>query len=121
MAYALYKSNERAKLSSVVMLVALLAPALSPAIGGVFVENLSWCWVFVVSLPLAIIAFVLAGFWLKADRPVQLSDPLDFVGLISGCAALTSFESSDRCGETVARTCLFGQREVRTNSWTFRS
>lgn len=89
MTYALYKSNERAKLSSVVMLVALLAPALSPAIGGVLVENLSWRWVFLVSLPLAIIAFLLAGFWLKADRPAQSSDPLDLVGLISGCAALT--------------------------------
>lgn len=89
MTYALYKSNERAKLSSVVMLVALLAPALSPAIGGVLVENLSWRWVFLVSLPLAIIAFVLAGFWLKADSPAQSTDPLDLVGLISGCAALT--------------------------------
>lgn len=89
MTYALYKSNERAKLSSVVMLVALLAPALSPAIGGVLVENLSWRWVFLVSLPLAIIAFVLAAFWLKAESQVKESDPLDFVGLISGCAALT--------------------------------
>lgn len=89
MTYALFKSNERAKLSSVVMLVALLAPALSPAIGGVLVESLSWRWVFIVSLPLAIVAFVLAGCWLKADRPAQSSDPLDVVGLISGCAALT--------------------------------
>ncbi|WP_336777487.1 MFS transporter [Pantoea sp. USHLN256] len=89
MTYALYKSNERAKLSSVVMLVALLAPALSPVIGGVLVESLSWRWVFLVSLPLAIVAFVLAGCWLKADRPVKSSDPLDIVGLISGCAALT--------------------------------
>ncbi|MGD8163085.1 MFS transporter [Pantoea sp. FN0307] len=89
MTYALYKSNERAKLSSVVMLVALLAPALSPAIGGVLVESLSWRWVFLVSLPLAIVAFVLAGCWLKADRPAKSSDPLDIVGLISGCATLT--------------------------------
>lgn len=89
MTYALYKSNERAKLSSVVMLVALLAPALSPAIGGVLVENLSWRWVFLVSLPLAIIAFVLAALWLKAESQAKESDPLDFVGLISGCAALT--------------------------------
>ncbi|HBP96992.1 MAG TPA: MFS transporter, partial [Pantoea agglomerans] len=42
MTYALYRSNERAKLSSVVMLIALLAPALSPAIGGIVVESLSW-------------------------------------------------------------------------------
>lgn len=89
MAYALYRSNERAKLSSVVMLIALLAPALSPAFGGILVDNLSWRWVFLVSLPLAVGAFVLAGCWLKADSPAETSEPLDMIGLISGCAALT--------------------------------
>jgi EmrB/QacA subfamily drug resistance transporter len=89
MTYALYRSNERAKLSSVVMLIALLAPALSPAIGGIVVESLSWRWVFLVSLPLAVGALLLAGCWLKADKPVNSSEPLDLIGLVSGCAALT--------------------------------
>ena len=89
MTYALYRSNERAKLSSVVMLIGLLAPALSPAVGGILVENLSWRWVFLVSLPLAVGALVLAGCWLKADSPANSSEPLDLAGLISGCAALT--------------------------------
>jgi len=89
MTYALYRNNERAKLSSVVMLIALLAPALSPAVGGIVVESLSWRWVFLVSLPLAVGALVLAGCWLKADNPSNASEPLDLVGLISGCAALT--------------------------------
>lgn len=89
MTYALYRSNERAKLSSIVMLVALLAPALSPAVGGILVESLSWRWVFLVSLPLTVVTFVLAGCWLKADRPANSSEPLDLIGLISGCAALT--------------------------------
>lgn len=89
MTYALYRSNERAKLSSVVMLIALLAPALSPAVSGILVENLSWRWVFLVSLPLTVGALVLAGCWLKADNPANASEPLDLAGLISGCAALT--------------------------------
>ncbi|MGC0903008.1 MFS transporter [Pantoea agglomerans] len=87
--YALYRSNERAKLSSVVMLIALLAPALSPAVGGIVVESISWRWVFLASLPLAVGALLLAGFWLKADRPANSSEPLDLVGLVSGCTALT--------------------------------
>lgn len=89
MTWALYQSHERARLSSVVMLVALLAPALSPAIGGMLVESLSWRWVFLLSLPLAIVTLVLAGLWLKPVRPQTSSEPLDLVGLVSGCAALT--------------------------------
>lgn len=89
MTYALYQSNERAKLSSVVMLVALLAPALSPAIGGMLVEHLSWRWVFLVSLPLAVVTLIMAGLWLKPARPEKTADQLDLVGLVSGCFALT--------------------------------
>ncbi|WP_340615194.1 MFS transporter [Xenorhabdus thailandensis] len=89
MTYALYRSHERAKLSSVVMLVALMAPALSPAIGGVLVDNVSWRWVFLASLPLALIALVLAACWLKSDVRATSAERLDFSGLISGCLALT--------------------------------
>ena len=41
MTYQLYKPAERPGLSSVIMLVGLLAPALSPALGGVIVDSLS--------------------------------------------------------------------------------
>jgi EmrB/QacA subfamily drug resistance transporter len=87
--YALYRSHERAKLSSVVMLVALLAPALSPAVGGILIESFNWRWVFLASLPLAIVALALAGFWLKVDKPTVAAGRLDLVGLVSGCCALT--------------------------------
>ncbi|MBZ6386768.1 MFS transporter [Pantoea piersonii] len=89
MTYALYRSHERAKLSSVVMLVALLAPALSPAVGGLLVQHISWRWVFLASLPLAILALVLAGCWLKADKQLDSKERLDLAGLITGCSALT--------------------------------
>ncbi|PHM55427.1 LmrB [Xenorhabdus hominickii] len=89
MTYALYRSHERAKLSSVVMLVALMAPALSPAIGGVLVDNVSWRWVFLASLPLAFVALILAVCWLKSDVRATSAERLDFSDLISGCLALT--------------------------------
>ncbi|RPD99698.1 MFS transporter [Candidatus Pantoea deserta] len=89
LAYALYQSHERAKLSSVVMLIALLAPALSPALGGLLVDSLSWRGVFLASLPLAFFTLILAGFWLKADAPGDSPERLDVWGLIGGCTALT--------------------------------
>ncbi|XXN66541.1 MFS transporter (plasmid) [Enterobacter ludwigii] len=88
MTYALYKSHERARLSSAVMLVALLAPALSPAIGGILVESISWRWVFLTSVPLGVIALVLTVCWLKSDQRVKQRESLDVGGLIGGCTGL---------------------------------
>lgn len=87
--YALYRSHERAKLSAAIMLVGLLAPALSPALGGVIVDNVSWRWVFFASLPLAGVALILAACWLKPDIKTQLAGPLDISGLLTSCCALT--------------------------------
>ncbi|AVJ18256.1 MFS transporter [Serratia sp. MYb239] len=89
MTYALYRSHERARLSAVVMLVALMAPALSPAIGGALVDSVSWRWVFLASLPLAFAALILAACWLKPDAEAGAAERLDFSGLISGCLALS--------------------------------
>lgn len=81
-----FKPHERARLSSAVMLVALLAPACSPAVGGMLVQTLSWRWIFFATLPVAIVTFALACAWLKTEvspikttRRVNLSllaDPL---------------------------------------------
>ncbi|MGY6029439.1 MFS transporter [Phytobacter sp. AG2a] len=88
LAYALYPRHQRAKLSSAVMLIALLAPALSPALGGVLVDSVSWRGVFLVSLPLAGLALILAGCWLKPDRKAQITPPFDLFGLLTACCAL---------------------------------
>ncbi|MGX5148735.1 MFS transporter, partial [Enterobacter hormaechei] len=81
-----FKPHERARLSSAVMLVTLLAPACSPAVGGMLVQTFSWRWIFFATLPVAIVTFALACAWLKTEpspinttRTVNLSlltDPL---------------------------------------------
>lgn len=62
-----FKPHERARLSSVVMLVALLAPACSPGLGGILVQSLSWRWIFFATLPVAALALLLACLWLKNE------------------------------------------------------
>ncbi|WP_368746959.1 MFS transporter [Enterobacter cancerogenus] len=71
LAWQQFKPHERARLSSAVMLVALLAPACSPALGGVLVQTLGWRWIFFATLPVAALAFVLAGLWLRNQKPQQ--------------------------------------------------
>ena len=77
--YALYRSHERARLSAVIMLVGLMAPALSPAIGGIIVDSFSWRWVFIASLPLALLGWVLALCWLP-QTPRELAGRFDLKG-----------------------------------------
>jgi len=88
MAYGLYRSHERAKLSAAIMLVGLLAPALSPALGGFIVDSLDWRWVFFASLPLAALAVVFAIYWLKPDSERVAAGHFDATGLLMFCGAL---------------------------------
>ncbi|MCW2103844.1 UNVERIFIED_ORG: EmrB/QacA subfamily drug resistance transporter [Rahnella aquatilis] len=87
--YALYRSHERARLSAVIMLVGLLAPALSPALGGIIVDSFSWRWVFIASLPLSSLAWVLALCWLP-QTPREPAGRFDLKGfaLLNGGLAL---------------------------------
>ncbi|VEB96394.1 High-copy suppressor of rspA [Cedecea lapagei] len=86
--WQLFAVHERAKLSSIIMLVALLAPALSPTAGGLLVESFGWRWIFLSSLPLALLTLVLAALWLKPAEQQAARKPLDVKGLILGSAGL---------------------------------
>lgn len=78
-----FKPHERAGVSSVVMMVALLAPACSPAIGGLLVETCGWRWIFFATLPVAIITLLLAYLWLNADSTTVASARLLHLPLLA--------------------------------------
>ena len=65
MAFALFRGAERARISTLVMGVALIAPALSPLLGGLIVDSSSWRWVFFANIPLALVAALLAWCWVR--------------------------------------------------------
>lgn len=76
MAYRLYPPEQRHHLTSLVMMVGLLVPALSPTLGGVVVDHASWRWIFFAMLPLTLLAIVLVLAWLPARQPVSEAQPL---------------------------------------------
>ncbi|ELY4080131.1 MFS transporter [Cronobacter sakazakii] len=86
--WQLYAKHERAGLSSAVMLTGLLAPALSPVAGGVIVQTAGWQWVFLASLPLSLLALVMAFCWLRPDAPAPDKRPLDTISVITGAGGL---------------------------------
>lgn len=86
--YSLFRSHERARLSAMIMLVGLLAPALSPAFGGMIVDSFSWRWVFVASLPLAMLTWILALFWLRDEEVKEPAGRFELSGFLLAGAAL---------------------------------
>ncbi len=79
---------DRARLTARIMAVALLVPALSPALGGLLVEWGSWRGVLLVSVPLAVVALVLAACWIRPAVPAS-APALDRRGLLLGAVGLS--------------------------------
>lgn len=86
MAYRQFPIRDRARLTSVILLVALLVPALSPALGGWMVEALTWRWVFYANLPLTLLTLLLAVCWLQPDPPAQPVLPMTYRRIRAGAA-----------------------------------
>jgi EmrB/QacA subfamily drug resistance transporter len=59
----------------------LIAPVLAPALGGLVVAYASWRWIFVVNIPLGVIAGVLAARMVPSDRATDQS-ALDWLGFL---------------------------------------
>ncbi|NNA44950.1 multidrug efflux MFS transporter [Pseudomonas lactis] len=87
MAYRHFPAAERSQLTARVMSVALLVPALSPALGGVIVDSVSWRWIFYTNLPLAMITLLLALLWIKPDAPASVRPPLDLGAVFNQVAS----------------------------------
>lgn len=83
MAYRHFPPAERSQLTARVMSVALLVPALSPALGGVIVDSVSWRWIFYANLPLALLTLLLALLWIKPDQPTHVRPVLELGGMFT--------------------------------------
>lgn len=82
-----FQGPERARVSTLVMAVALLAPALSPTLGGMIVDHGRWPWVFHCNIPLALLTAALAWAWIDQTPGPTASRP-DFKGLLLVSATL---------------------------------
>jgi EmrB/QacA subfamily drug resistance transporter len=78
---------ERVRASSILVVPTALAPALGPVLGGLFVTELSWRWVFYVNLPIGVAALVFGLAFLEPHR-AEGSGRLDVAGFILSGAGL---------------------------------
>jgi MFS family permease len=68
---------------------ALAAPIIAPFIGGVLVETLTWHWIFLINIPLGVVAFVAALVLVPQERAAQRV-PFDWFGSLLACVGLGS-------------------------------
>jgi EmrB/QacA subfamily drug resistance transporter len=85
--YRTFPPAERVRASSILVVPTALAPALGPVLGGLFVTELSWRWVFYVNLPIGVAAMIFGALYLQKPEPVP-QGRLDVVGFVLSGAAL---------------------------------
>ena len=66
----------------------LLAPIFGPIIGGLIVDNAPWQWIFVVNVPIALVAIVAAARLLHPDAGRADAGALDWMGAALLCPGL---------------------------------
>jgi EmrB/QacA subfamily drug resistance transporter len=68
---------------------ALVAPVIAPALGGFFATYLGWEWIFLVNVPLGVVAFVAALRLVPAGDGIRPAG-LDWWGLVLTCTAVAA-------------------------------
>jgi EmrB/QacA subfamily drug resistance transporter len=68
----------------------LLGPIGGPILGGYLIEHHSWHWIFLINLPIGILALAYAAWALKADKP-HPSESFDWVGMLMLSPGLALF------------------------------
>jgi EmrB/QacA subfamily drug resistance transporter len=98
-----FPAHERAKALGLWAGVSGLALALGPTLGGYIVEHFNWHWVFIINVPIGIVAFAVSWFTVKESRS-DVARRLDIQGLLLGTGALVS--------------ATYGLIEANTKGWT---
>jgi EmrB/QacA subfamily drug resistance transporter len=84
-----FPPHERAKALGLWAGVSGLALALGPTLGGYIVEHFGWHWIFILNVPIGIVAFAVAWRTVTESRS-EVERRLDVPGLLLGTSALFS-------------------------------
>ncbi len=87
MLFRAFPLSERAKAATAVITVVVIAPAIGPALGGLFIETLSWRWIFYVNIPIGGLGLVLSLAWLR-EEVVGTTGRIDWAGLVLSALGL---------------------------------
>ncbi|MER7846485.1 MFS transporter [Kitasatospora sp. NPDC096077] len=100
------EKSDLMRLMAYIVWPGLMAPVVAPLVGGFITTYASWPWLFLINIPLGVVAFAIA--WRIVDAtPLETPSPLDRIGLVLTCAGL---------GALTYAAHLFSDTDI---SWTF--
>ena len=96
-----------AQVVGIAALPILLAPLLGPVIAGAILQFSSWRWLFLVNLPVGVLALALAAAFLPNDRDETKPRGLDLAGLVLISPGLVLFlYGSDHLDQSIGLAAL---------------
>ena len=86
----------------------LLGPVLGPVIAGAILQHATWHWLFLINLPVGVLAIILAFLFLPDDDKLRVvARRLDLLGLVLLSPGLVLFlYGSDRLGDEIGITAI---------------
>jgi EmrB/QacA subfamily drug resistance transporter len=76
------------KITSYVVWPGLIAPVIAPLAGGLITTYATWHWMFLINVPLGIVAFAFATRLIENLPGTGVTAPLDWLGVLLTCAGL---------------------------------
>jgi len=81
--------RQRGKIQGIFSAVFGVSTIAGPLLGGVIVEHFSWQWIFLINLPVGLVALAVITFVLK-PRAERVAHSIDYLGFVLLSASLTS-------------------------------
>ena len=103
MLYRAYPPSERARASAVLSIPSVLGPALGPVLGGVITTHTSWRFIFLINVPIGIVAFIFGLLYLK-ESTEPTAGSFDFRGFALSAAGFS--------------LVIFGLSEIPRRGWS---
>ncbi|MEF2967725.1 MDR family MFS transporter [Paenibacillus sp. M1] len=84
-----YPLEQRAKIQSLIGPMMILPQLLGPMVGGYFVEHVSWHWVFLINIPVGLLAALVLSVGMRESRSTE-NKKIDWAGAVTLVLALLS-------------------------------